>query len=86
MLGGGDTQTLTDGKKNLNFMHSQAVGDAKTFPSSQVLVLSLALSPHTSHLVKLSLLNIFDKCLLIISPSEDPFHVILKCCSGDVNT
>ena len=26
MLGGGDTETLLDGLKKFNFMHSQAVG------------------------------------------------------------
>ena len=29
MLGGGDTQTLLEGKKKLNFMHLQAVGTPK---------------------------------------------------------
>ena len=29
MFGGDDTQTLLDGKKNLNFMHSQSVGMQK---------------------------------------------------------
>ena len=31
MLDDRDTQTLLDGKKNLNFMHSQVVGMQKTF-------------------------------------------------------
>ena len=30
MLGGRDTETVPDGKKIWNFMHLQAVGDAKT--------------------------------------------------------
>ena len=48
-----DTQTLPAGKKKLNFMYSQVVGMQK--PS-----LSLALVPHTNHLVKLSLPNIYN--------------------------
>ena len=58
IIGGGDTQLLLIGKKKLNFMHLGWWGckNFVIFPSSQVLLLV----PHTSHLVKLSLPNIFS--------------------------
>ena len=67
MWGGGDSQTLPDGKKMLNFMHSQAMRmqNFPIFPSSWVLV------THTSHLVKLSLPYIlFDELLGIFDNSQ----------------
>ena len=57
MFGGGDTQTLLDVKL---FFELYAFPGAKTlsFPSSQALSLALALVPHMSYLVRLSLPNI----------------------------
>ena len=71
IIGDRDTQTLLAGKTILNFMHSQAVVGHKNFaifPCSQALVLALslvlslelALTPITSHLVKLSQPIIFN--------------------------
>ena len=54
IIGGADTQTLLAVKKNSNFMHFQVVGTQK--------LTTLALTPTfsiTSHLVKLSLPNIY---------------------------
>ena len=61
MLGSGSTQTLLDGKINFELYALTGSGDPKNFrifPSSQVL--SLALAPHTSHLVRVLLPNILN--------------------------
>ena len=62
MWGDGDTKTILDGKKNLNFVHSQVVGMQKlsNFPQSP------SAGAHTNHLVKLSLTNNFYSLLLRI--------------------
>ena len=61
MLGGkGHSNTTKLVKKNVTFMHLQAVGMQKfsDFPSSRALAL-LVLAPHTNNLLKHSLPNIY---------------------------